>query len=75
MDGWVWGGHWSRKCSRAEGPWVWGILVYREKTSTVAMMVSGGRGVGRDWIISRKWFVSWTWKGRDLTNGWRWASM
>ena len=24
--------------------WVWGMLVYREETSTVAMMESGGRG-------------------------------
>ena len=45
VDGWVWGGCWSRKCSRAERPWVWGMLVYREETSAVAMMVSGGRGL------------------------------
>ena len=51
VDGWVWGGHWSRKCSRAERPWVWGMLVYREETSTVAMMVIGGKEVGRDRII------------------------
>ena len=24
MDGWVMGGRWSRKCSMAERPWVWG---------------------------------------------------
>ena len=75
VGGWVWGGRWSRKYSRAERPWVWGMLVYREETSTVTMMVSGGRGVGRDRIVSRKWLVSWTWEGRDLTNSWRWASM
>ena len=44
------------------------MLVYREETSTGAMMVSGGRVVGRDRIISRKWLVSWTWERRDLTN-------
>ena len=38
-------------------------------------MVSGGRGVGRDRMVSRKWLVSWIWEGRDLTKGWRWASM
>ena len=44
--------------------------MFREETSTVAMMVSGGRGgVGRDRIISRKWLISWIWEGRDLTNG------
>ena len=32
-------------------------------------------GVGRDRMVSRKWLVSWIWEGRDLTNGWRWASM
>ena len=63
MDGWVWGGRWSRKCSRAERPWVWGMFVYREETSTVAIMVSGGRRVGRDRIISRNWLVSWTMGG------------
>ena len=52
-----------------------GMLVYREETSTVAMMVSSGRGLGRDRIVLRKWLVSWRWKGRDSTNGWRWASM
>ena len=30
----------------------------REVTSTVAMMVLGGRGLGRDQLISRKWLVS-----------------
>ena len=52
-----------------------GMLVYREETSTVAMMVSGGRGMCRDRIISRKRLISWTWEGRELTNGWRWMSM
>ena len=52
-----------------------GMLVYREETSTVVMMVSGGRRVSRDQIISRKGLVSWTWEGRDLTNCWRWGSM
>ena len=59
VDGWLWGG----KCSRAERPWVRGMFVYREETSTVATMVSGGRRVGRDRIISRNWLVSWTWEG------------
>ena len=48
-------------CSRAERPLVWRMLVYREE------MVSDGREVGRDQIISRKWLVSWTWEGKDLT--------
>ena len=43
--------------------------------STVAMMISGGRGVGRDRILLRKWLISWIWEGRDLRKGWRWASM
>ena len=34
---------------------MWGMFVYKEETSTVAMMVSGGKGVDRDWIMSRKW--------------------
>ena len=37
----------------------------------VAMMIYDGRGVGCDRILSRKWLVSWTWEGRDLTKGWR----
>ena len=37
--------------------------MYKEKTSIVGMMVSGGRWVGRDQILSRKWFVSWIWEG------------
>ena len=45
--------------------------MYEEETSTVAMMISGGRGVGWDRILSRKWLVSWG----DLTKGWRWASI
>ena len=49
-SGWLGVGRpWSKKCSRAERPWVWGMLVFREETSTEAMMVSGGRGwVGID---------------------------
>ena len=42
------GGLWLKKYSRAERPWEWGILVYGEVTSMVAVMVLGGRGVGRD---------------------------
>ena len=49
--------------------------MYKEETSIVAKMISDGRGVGLDWILLRKWLVSWTWEGRDLTKGWRWASM
>ena len=37
----------------------------------MAMMVSAGRGLGRDRIISRKCLVFWTWEGKDLTKGWR----
>ena len=52
-----------------------GMLVYKEETSTVVMMVSGGREMVRDWIMSKKWFVSWTLERRDLAKCWRWASM
>ena len=41
------------------------MLVYKEDTSTVTMMLSGGRRVGRDWIMTRKWLVSWIWEGRN----------
>ena len=51
------------------------MLVYKEVTATVAMMISGGRGIGRDRILSRKCLVSWTWEERDLTKDWRWALM
>ena len=44
-SGWLGvGRRWSRKCSRTERPWVLGMLVYRDETSTVTMMVSGGKG-------------------------------
>jgi len=36
----------SRKCSRAERPWVWGMLVYTDVTSTVTKMV-GILDIGR----------------------------
>ena len=49
--------------------------MYKEEMSMMAMLISGGRGVGWDRILSRKWLVSWIWEGRDLTKGWRWASM
>ena len=41
--------------------------MYKEEMSTLAMMISGGRGVGLDRILSRKWLVFWIWEGRDLT--------
>ena len=45
---------------------MWGVLVYKEETSTVAMMVSGDRGLGRDRIMSSKWFISWNMGGEGF---------
>ena len=47
----------------------WGILVYREVTSTVPMILLGGRRMERDYMISRKWLVSLLQEGTDLTMG------
>ena len=47
----------------------------KEEIFIVAILKSGGKVLGRDRIMSRKWFVSWTCEGRDLTVGSRWASI
>ena len=50
--------------------------MYKEETSTVAMMVSGGREwgeYGSDHIKEMVCILDMG--GRDLTKGWRWASM
>ena len=60
-----------RKCSRAERSWQYRMLVCREVTSTVATMVLGGREVGRDCMVSRKWLISLIFEGRDMTIDWR----
>ena len=42
VDGEEWGEVWLKKCSMAEKPCRW--LVYGEVTSTITIMVLGGRG-------------------------------
>ena len=55
---------------RAERPCGWGML-----TLMVTMILLGGKEMGSDCMISRKWLVSLIYEGRDLTISWRLVSI
>ena len=57
MDGKQCGGRLLRNCSRAERPWR-GDVGVEGSDITNAMIVLGRGGMGRDQMISKKWWVS-----------------